>query len=209
MEEPTSTPIPRRTGDPPPLEVEAALPEPTRTGDKDIALTREQAAQMLADLERVLARHREEEVTALLDPLRALLEGRGPLAVAYDASTFPTTRTLVPRASFVAMDAQTTLESLAGPIRRRILRRLLVGPCSFTETLKAARLEDTSKIAFHLRKLSESGLIEHAPKKKYRLTRRGEEAIAVLDAIDHLDSDKGAADQVLVAGQKESSASPV
>jgi predicted ArsR family transcriptional regulator len=85
---------------------------------------------------------------------------------------------------------------------------LAQGPCTFTETLKASRVEDTSKFAFHLRKLSESGLVEHTPKKKYRLTRRGEEAVAILYGIDRLDSAKKSGNQVLAEEGGESSPGP-
>jgi DNA-binding HxlR family transcriptional regulator len=77
-----------------------------------------------------------------------------------------------------------------------VLRRLADGPCSFTQAMEAAHLDDTSKIAFHLRKLSESGLITHLAREQYRLTPRGRGAIKILSSIDDLDSAKGSGNRV-------------
>jgi DNA-binding HxlR family transcriptional regulator len=62
--------------------------------------------------------------------------------------------------------------------------------------MEAAHLTDTSKIAFHLRKLEESGLITHVARERYRLTVRGRGAIKILSEIDHLDSGKGSGNRI-------------
>jgi predicted transcriptional regulator len=64
------------------------------------------------------------------------------------------------------------------------------------QAMEAAHLTDTSKIAFHLRKLSESGLIVHLPRERYQLTPRGNGAIAILSSIDQLDSARGSGNRV-------------
>jgi CheY-like chemotaxis protein/DNA-binding HxlR family transcriptional regulator len=157
---------------------------------------RERAAVVLAAVEELLARHREEDIASLLEGIRAILEGKGPLAVAYDPNKITATGALAVRASIVSADAHTTLESLASPIRRLVLHRLAEGPCSFMQAMEAAHLDDTSKIAFHLRKLTESGLVTHMARERYRLTPRGKGAIQVLNSIDSLDSAKGSGNRV-------------
>lgn len=163
---------------------------------EDFATPKDRAAVVLAAVEELLARHREEEIAALLEGIRAILEGKGPLAVGYDPNRITATGALAVRSSIVSADAHSTLESLSNPIRRLVLRRLADGPCSFTQAMEAAHLDDTSKIAFHLRKLSESGLVTHLARERYRLTARGKGAIEILSSIDDLDSGKGSGNRV-------------
>jgi len=157
---------------------------------------KERAAVVLAAVEQLLARHREEEIAELLESIRAVLEGKGPLAVGYDPTKISATGALAVRASIVSADAHTTLESLSNPIRRLVLRRLSEGPCSFTQAMEAARLTDTSKISFHLRKLTESGLVGHLTGDRYRLTSRGKGVIKILSSIDDLDSGRGSGNRI-------------
>jgi CheY-like chemotaxis protein/DNA-binding HxlR family transcriptional regulator len=154
------------------------------------------AAVVLAAVEELLARHREEDIAALLETIRAILEGKGPLAVGFDPGKITSTGALAVRASIVSADAHTTLESLANPIRRLVLHRLAEGPCSFTQAMGAAHLDDTSLIAFHLRKLTDSGLVTHLARERYRLTPRGRGAIKILNSIDELDSAEGSGNRV-------------
>jgi|HubBroStandDraft_1064217.scaffolds.fasta_scaffold23963_2 FixJ family two-component response regulator len=157
---------------------------------------KERAAVVLAAVEELLARHREEDVAALLERIREVLTGKGPLAVTFDPSKITATGAVTVRSSIVAAEANMTIESIASPIRRSVLRRLAAGDCTFTQTLEAAHLNDTSLIAFHLRKLSESGLIERLPGKRYRLSSRGQGAVRVLETIDRLDPKRGRGNQV-------------
>jgi DNA-binding response OmpR family regulator/DNA-binding transcriptional ArsR family regulator len=157
---------------------------------------REKAAVVLAAVEQLLARHREEEVAELLERIRGVLVGKGPLAVGYDPSKISATGALAVRASIVSTDAAATLESLGNPIRRLVLRRLAEGPCSFMQAMAAAHLDDTSLIAFHLRKLTDSGLVTHLARERYELTPRGIGAVKILTSIDELDSGKGSGNRV-------------
>lgn len=157
---------------------------------------KEKAAVVLAAVEQLLARHREEEIAALLENIRGVLVGKGPLAVGYDPSKITATGALAVRASIVSNDAAATLESLSNPVRRLVLRRLAEGPCSFTQAMEAAHLDDTSLIAFHLRKLTSSGLITHLARERYELTPRGKGAIKILTSIDELDSAKGSGNRI-------------
>ncbi len=162
----------------------------------DFVTPKNKAAVVLAAVEQLLARHREEEVAALLEAIRAILEGKGPLAVGYDPNKITATGALAVRASIVSADAHSTLESLSNPIRRLVLHRLADGPCTFAQAMKAARLDDTSKISFHLRKLTESGLVEHEARERYRLSARGKGAIEILRSIENLDPGKGSGNRI-------------
>jgi ActR/RegA family two-component response regulator/DNA-binding transcriptional ArsR family regulator len=166
---------------------------------EDFVAPKERAAVVLSAVEELLARHREEEIAALLGGIRSILEGKGPLAVGYDPSKISASGALAVQTSIVSADAHETLESLANPIRRLVLRRLAEGPCSFTQAMEAAQLTDTSKIAFHLRKLTESGLVAHLARERYRLTSRGKGAIQVLASIDELDSAKGSGNRIFLS----------
>jgi CheY-like chemotaxis protein len=154
------------------------------------------AGVVLAAVEELLAHHREEEVAALLERLRSVLEGKGPLAIGYDPDKITATGALAVRAAIVSADADTTLDSLSNPIRRLVLRRLADGSCSFMQAMESAHIDDTSKISFHLRKLTESGLVTHLSRERYRLTSRGRGAIKILSSIDDLDSAKGSGNRV-------------
>jgi CheY-like chemotaxis protein/DNA-binding HxlR family transcriptional regulator len=178
------------------LALDPENPYRIRDAVEDFAAPKERAAVVLAAIEELLARHREEEIAKLLQEIRVCLEGKGPLAVGYDPERISATGAITVRASIVAADAHTTLESLSNPIRRLVLRRLGEGPCTFTQALEAAQLDDTSKISFHLRKLVDSGLVTHAIDEPYRLTPRGRGAIKVLTEIDRLDSEKGSRNRI-------------
>lgn len=165
----------------------------------DFTAPRDKVAVVLAAVELLFERHREEEVAALLEAMRRAVEGKGPLAVGYDPDRISATGALAVRAAVASADVHMTLESLSSPIRRVILRRLADGPCSFNRAMEVARIDDTSKIAFHLRRLTESGLVAHTPRGNYWLTERGKGALKVLGAMDDLDSGKGSGNRVFVA----------
>ncbi|MGC2290183.1 MAG: response regulator [Thermoplasmata archaeon] len=171
-------------------------PHQIRYAVEGFVTPKDRAAVVLAAVEELLARHREEEIAALLEEIRAILQGKGPLAVGYDPDKITATGALAVRASIVAADAHTTLESLSNPIRRLVLHRLSEGPISFMQAMEAAHLDDTSKISFHLRKLTESGLVAHTAGERYRLTTRGKGAVAILSSIDDLDSGKGSGNRI-------------
>ena len=171
-------------------------PSRIRDAVEGFVASRKKAAVVIAGVEDVLARHREEEIAALLEGIRATLKGKGPLAVGYDPNKITATGALAVRASIGSVDAHLTLESLASPIRRLVLHRLAEGPCTFTQAVTATNIKDTSKIAFHLRKLTQSGLVTHATRQRYRLTPRGQGATQILSSIYDLDSRKGSGNLV-------------
>jgi ActR/RegA family two-component response regulator/DNA-binding transcriptional ArsR family regulator len=178
------------------LALDSENPFRIRDAVEVFAAPRARAAVVLAAIEELLARHREEDVSKLLEDIRECLDGKGPLAVGYDPAKMSATGAIAVRASIVAADAHTTLDSLSNPIRRLVLKRLGEGPCSFMQAMEAAQIDDTSKIAFHLRKLVESGLISHTADEPYRLTARGTGVIEVLSEIDLLDSAKGSGNRI-------------
>jgi DNA-binding transcriptional ArsR family regulator len=171
---------------------------PSRIRDtvEGFVASRRKVAVVIAGVEDVLARHREEEIVALLEGIRATLKGKGPLAVGYDPNKITATGALAVRASIGSVDAHQTLESLSNPIRRLVLRRLAEGPCTFTQTVTATNTKDSSKVAFHLRKLTQSGLVTHATRQRYRLTPRGQGATRILSSIYDLDSRHGSGNLV-------------
>jgi len=165
---------------------------------------KERAGVVLAAVEELLARHREEDIVSLLEEIRAILQGKGPLAVGYDPDKITATGALAVRSSIVSADAHATLESLSNPIRRLVLRRLAGGPISFMQAMQAAHLDDTSKISFHLRKLTESGLVAHSAGERYHLTPRGKGAIEILGSIDELDAGKQSGNRVFLSQPRKS-----
>lgn len=166
-------------------------PEDSPAGLQDITLrfVEEHArpAVVLAGVERLFAAHRTEEVARALSELVERTEGKGPIAVGFDPSVLPDAAVLQVRASISAVRVQGTLGALANPLRRHILRRLAEGSTSFTEVMRAAGIDDSPKLSFHLRTLQEEGLITHSS-EAYHLTTAGKEAVRVLHEIDEIGS---------------------
>lgn len=181
------------------LPLDAGDPSHIRGAVEDFASARERAAVVLAAIETLFARHREEDIAELLEQLRRAVQGKGPLAIGYDPDKITASGALAVRAAIASADVHMTLESLSNPLRRLVLRRLAEGPCTFGQAMEAAHLDDSSLIAFHLRKLAESGLVAHLPRERYRLTARGKGALEVLGSIDDLDSRKGSGNRLFIS----------
>jgi len=144
-------------------------------------------AVIIAGVERLFATHRTEDVAQALSDIVQHTEGRGPIAVGFDPDVLPDAAVLQVRAAISAVRVQGTLGALANPLRRHILRRLSEGPTSFTEVMRAAGIDDSPKLSFHLRTLQEEGLISHSS-EAYHLTATGKEAVRVLHEVDELGS---------------------
>jgi len=144
-------------------------------------------AVVIAGVERLFASHRTEDVALALSDIVQRTEGRGPIAVGFDPEVLPDAAVLQVRAAISAVRVQGTLGALANPLRRHILRRLSDGPTSFTEVMRAAGIDDSPKLSFHLRTLQEEGLISHSS-ESYHLTSAGKEAVRVLHEVDELGS---------------------
>jgi DNA-binding response OmpR family regulator len=137
------------------------------------------AAVVLAGVERLLEDHRLEDIVAVLDRLRALLAGHGPLRVGFNPRRVAPAAATALAGAVAAEETHATLEALSNPIRRKVLQRVGEGPATFGEAMESAGLDDSPKMAFHLRRLVESGLLLHGG-ETYRLTARGEAAVRLL-----------------------------
>ena len=142
---------------------------------------------VVSGVERLFAAHRTEDVAHALSEIVQRTEGKGPIAVGFDPGVLPDSAVLQVRAAISAVRVQGTLGALANPLRRHILRRLSEGPTSFTEVMRAAGIDDSPKLSFHLRTLQEEGLITHSS-EAYHLTATGKEAVRVLHEVDELGS---------------------
>ena len=142
---------------------------------------------IISGVERLFATHRTEDVAHILSEIVQQMSGKGPIAVGFDPSVLPDAAVLQVRAAISAIRVQGTLGALANPLRRHILRRLSEGPTSFTEVMRAAGIDDSPKLSFHLRTLQEEGLISHSS-EAYHLTPIGKEAVRVLHEVDELGS---------------------
>ena len=146
---------------------------------EDFLATRPNGAVVIAGLDRFLDRHRLEDILGILDRLRADLAGHGPLRVGFNPRRMsPSTATAV-GAAVSSEETQLTLEAFANPIRRKMLLRLSTGPATFGELMRAAGLDDSPKLSFHVRRLVDAGLILHA-EDTYRLSTRGEAGARLL-----------------------------
>ncbi|MGP8077179.1 MAG: response regulator [Thermoplasmata archaeon] len=164
-----------RPPDEPHLRGEPLDPEnPSRLPERVEAFLGEHpnAAVVIAGAERLLEHHRLEDIVAILDRLRGDLVGHGPLRVGFNPRRVTRTVAAALGGAVSAEETHAALEALANPIRRKVIQRLEQGPASFGEAMQAAGLDDSPKMAFHLRKLVETGLVLHEG-ETYRLTTRG------------------------------------
>ncbi len=161
-----------------------ALLDPTRPSELvdrtgEFLAAHPTGAVVIAHAEQLLADHRLEEVVGILDRLRTLLVGHGPLRVAFDPHRVGPAAALAMGGAVAAEETHAALEALSNPIRRRALLRLAEAPASFTEILTATELSDSPKLSFHLRKLVDAALLRHDG-DRYRLTSRGEAVVRLL-----------------------------
>jgi DNA-binding response OmpR family regulator/DNA-binding transcriptional ArsR family regulator len=136
-------------------------------------------AIVVSGVERFLERHRLEDIIGVLDRLRKDLAGHGPLRVSFNPRRVTPSVASALGAAVATEETHATLEAFANPIRRKVLQRLQEGSTSFGDVMRAAGLEDSPKMSFHLRKLVEAGLVLHE-KETYRLTARGEAGVRLL-----------------------------
>ncbi len=142
-------------------------------------------AVIIGGIERLFALHRAEEVARALGEILERIEGKGPVAIGFDPSILSDQAVLEIRTAVSAARVHGMLGALSNPLRRHILRRLAAGPTSFTEVMRAAGIDDSPKLSFHLRTLQEDGLIVHSA-GVYRLSPNGEEAVRLLTEVDEM-----------------------
>lgn len=82
-----------------------------------------------------------------------------------------------------AEEIQDVLSSLANPIRRGVVELLDEQKYSFTKIKDELKIEDPTKLSFHLRKLKSAGILDQDYKKVYTLSTRGKRAIEVLAGL--------------------------
>jgi CheY-like chemotaxis protein len=172
----------------PPLHVESLDPEnPSRLIERTEAFLAEYSngAVVLSGVERLLDHHRLEDIVGVLDRLRQQLAGHGPLRVGFNPRRVPTAAAVALGGAVSADETHATLDALANPLRRKAILRLAEGPTSFGDAMQAAGLDDSPKMAFHLRKMVDAGLAHHE-RETYRLTSRGEAAAQLLRDVTFL-----------------------
>ncbi len=139
-------------------------------------------AVVIAGVERWLEGHRAEDIIALLEQLREKLSPHGPLRVAFDPRKVSSSVALAIMGAVSAYEVRDTLDALANPIRKKVLERLATAPAPFGELMRSAGVDDTPKMAFHLRKLVDYGLLRHL-KEAYELTERGRATVRLLEQV--------------------------
>jgi CheY-like chemotaxis protein len=162
---------------------------PARLDPTNLAGIAEQCTNFVADhpngavvivgAERLVAVHRVEDVVALFGQLRGVLGGHGPLRVAFNPRRVPAPVAAALASSVAPAETHSVLEALANPIRRAVLQRLSEGPAAFSDVMRAAGLDDSPKMSFHVRKLVDAGLVRHDG-TLYTLTTRGIAAVGLL-----------------------------
>jgi CheY-like chemotaxis protein/DNA-binding HxlR family transcriptional regulator len=145
---------------------------------------------VLARADRMIENHRLDDIVSILQQLRERLEGGGPFAITLDPSRISKAEAEALRTAVTAPAVQAALEALSSPIRRRVLFRLTKGPASFSEAMHAAELDDSPKLAFHLHRLVDEGLIVHLH-ELYRLTPKGQSAVTILHDMEDVAAGKG------------------
>ncbi len=178
----TPRPVPGVTVAAPDLEDPSAI----RAQVEAFLADRPRAAVLLEGIDRLLAHHRRGDIVAFLGDLQHRLEGRGPFVVTFDPARISVASAREVRAAVAGSATRLTLEALANPVRRAVLRRAAEGPCSFSEALRAAGLEESPKLAFHLRRLLDDELLGHEG-EEYRITPKGRQAVAWLDEVEALE----------------------
>ncbi|HZY70054.1 MAG TPA: response regulator [Thermoplasmata archaeon] len=158
-------------------------PDRVRAALEEFLAGHSKAGAILEGADRLIDAQGRATAAAFLDQMHRRVEPHGPFAVTFDPDRVSQSDVLVVRAAVVAPSSSTTLEALVNPIRRAVLRRLAAGPCSFTEAMHAAELDDSAKFSFHVRKLVQDGLILHEG-ERYRLTERGHESVRLLQEVD-------------------------
>jgi CheY-like chemotaxis protein/DNA-binding transcriptional ArsR family regulator len=160
---------------------------------------------VIADAGQMLPGHRLDDVLEILRRLRERLDGVGPFAVGLDPRKIGRPEAVAIRSSVTAPAVQSALEVLSNPIRRRVLLRLANAPASFTEAMRAAELEDSPKLAFHMNRLVDGGLLAR-DEGQYAITPKGASAVAILRELEDVSSQRDPRTFVYVSTAKPASA---
>lgn len=141
------------------------------------------AAVLLEEVDRCFTHHRRADILPLVGAMTEAMDGHGPFVISYDPSRLGAADVRALTATVTSSETRETLEAIANPLRRAILQRALQGPISFSEAMHAAGLDDSPKLAFHLRRLVDGGLLTHED-EEYRITARGREVVRAIFEMD-------------------------
>lgn len=139
---------------------------------------------VIADAGRMLEGRRLEDILGVLNRWRDRLRGR-PFAVGIDPNRLSEPQANAIRTVVAVGVVQSALEAVASPIRRRTLYRLAQGPATFSDAMRAAELEDSPKMSFHLNRLVSEGLTDHRA-EQYRITEKGQQAVDLLRKMESI-----------------------
>ncbi|MEM0129051.1 MAG: response regulator [Thermoplasmata archaeon] len=140
-------------------------------------------AVLVEGADRLLAGHRRADIVGILRQASDAMRGHGPFVVTFDPARLTGGAARALAAAVASEETRQTLEALANPMRRAVLERAGRGPTTFGEAMRAAGIDDSPKLAFHLRRLVEDGLLAHDG-ETYRITPRGEEAMRRIAELD-------------------------
>jgi DNA-binding NtrC family response regulator len=85
------------------------------------------------------------------------------------------------------LDFDQALSSIASPIRRNILKLLHARrQMRLMELTREMRIEDHTKVVFHLRMLKEAGIVEQDTDKYYSLSNNGMKTLDCIKTMEHL-----------------------
>jgi DNA-binding NtrC family response regulator len=83
-------------------------------------------------------------------------------------------------------DLDCVLSTLSNPIRRTIIHLLFMrSTMRLMELVRELKIEDHTKVIFHLKILKEAGIIEQGKDKSYSLAKEGARAIECLTVIEN------------------------
>lgn len=86
----------------------------------------------------------------------------------------------------ILMGVDQTLTSISNPIRRDILKLLSVRPTMrLMELTRELKIDDHTKVNFHMKMLKEAGVIEQDADKNYSLTGEGRRTLECLKTIEN------------------------
>jgi len=89
------------------------------------------------------------------------------------------------------LNLEGTLSSLSNSIRREIIRMFQTSKkIRLMETVRKLKIEDHTKVVFHLRTLKEARIIKQDKKRTYLLTKEGKKVLECLKMLDNYLSEK-------------------
>ncbi|MHB1931724.1 MAG: ArsR/SmtB family transcription factor [Thermoplasmata archaeon] len=151
---------------------------------------------LIEEGERLFERRPREGIERFVTDLVDRMRPRGPLVILFDSAQMTEADARFLRTALGEPDTGRVLALLGHPIRRAVLRRVAQGAVNFGRLMEATGIEDSPKLAFHVGKLVDEGVLAHVD-DLYRLTARGRSAVAWLDELDAVAPQGGSGNAVL------------